>query len=205
MAADLQALLDKIQTEGVDKAETEARRIVDEARQKAATIVAEAEKQQASAKAAAETEARLLQSRAEQSIRIAARDVLLGVSASLDQTLKRLLLDKISSALTPEFLQTFVADVIKSYAESPDAAQGIEVRIPPAQADQLRDYLLQSFRESAAGGIRVSPDSDTSAGFRVSLADGRIEHDFSAPAIQAAMARLLRPALADLLTTELPQ
>jgi len=205
MAADLQALLDKIQTEGVDKAETEARRIVDAAREKAAAIVAEAEKQQAAAKAAAETETRLLQSRAEQSIRIAARDVLLGVSEALDQTLKRLLLDKIASSLSPDFLQTFVADVVKAYAQSPDAAQGIEVRVPEAQSEQLRDYLLQSLRDSAAKGLRISPDSDTSAGFRVALADGRIEHDFSAQAIQTAMARLLRPALANLLTPELPQ
>ena len=42
MAEELQALLDRIQTEGVAKAETEAARIVEEAKKKAADLVAKA-------------------------------------------------------------------------------------------------------------------------------------------------------------------
>lgn len=202
MAAELQSLLDKIQTEGIAKADAEASRILDEARKKAAAIVAEAERKQAAARAQAEADAKLFQQRAEQAVRIAARDVVLGVSEAVDQTLKRVLLAKLSESLAPDFLQTFVADVVRAYAASGDAGQGVDVLVSPEQADRLRDFLLQSVRDIADKGLRVSPDRDVAAGFRVSLAGGRIEHDFSAQAIQAAMARLLRPALAKLLASE---
>jgi V/A-type H+-transporting ATPase subunit E len=194
--------LDKIQNEGIAKADAEAARILEEARKKAAGIVAEAEKKQAAARAQSEVDAKLFQQRAEQAVRQAARDVVLGVSEAVDQTLRRVLLAKTTAALSPEFLQTFVADVVRAYAASAEGGQGIEILASPEQADKLSDYLLKSIQDSAAVGLKVRPDRDVTAGFRVSLAGGRIEHDFSAQAIQAAMARLLRPALAKLLASD---
>lgn len=202
MAAELQSLLDKIQTEGIAKADAEAARILDEARKKAAAIVAEAERKRDAARTQADADAKLFQQRAEQAVRQAARDVVLGVSEAVDQTLKRVLLAQVSTALSPEFLQTLLGDVIRTYAQSADGAQGVEILAAPEQADKLKDSLLKATQEAAKAGLAVRPDRDIKAGFRVSLAEGRIEHDFTAQAIQAAMARLLRPALAKLLASE---
>jgi len=202
MAAELQSLLDKIQSEGIAKADAEASRILEEARRKATAIVAEAEAQRVSARNQAEADARLFQQRAEQAVRQAARDVVLGVRESVEQMLRRVLLAEITKGLTPDFLQTLIADVIKAYAQSPEGTADIEVLASPEQASKLEAYVLQAAQGTSLKGLSIRPDRDVSAGFRVALAEGRIEHDFSAAAIQTAMSRLLRPELAKLLADE---
>lgn len=200
MSAELQSLLEKIQTEGVAKADAEASRIVDEARSKAASIVAEAEKRRDALTAEGETAAKTFQERAEQAVRQAARDVVLGVSESVDQTLKRIMLSEVTQTLSPDFLKTFLVDLVRAYADSSDGRDGIEVQLAPEQVDALRDWLLANVRgQAASGGVTVRADREVTGGFRLSLADGRVSHDFTAQAIQSAMARLLRPALAKLL------
>ena len=118
MAEELQSLLDRIQSEGVAKAEA-----------RAAEIVAEAEKKAAEIRAAAEADAATLQSRAEQSLQQAARDVRLQVGAAIQETLERVLLKDVRAALAdPAFLQRYVEMAAKSVggAAELDVAEGVD-------------------------------------------------------------------------------
>ena len=194
MAEELQALLDRIQNEGVAKAEAEAARIVADAKAKAADIVAKARAEETAAKERAKDEAAQFRDRAEANVRQAARDVVLGVEKSVRDTLDRLLLAKISTALDSGTVRRLVAEIVPAFAKA-DAA----VVLPPAQLADLRDALLADLRDAAASGVDIRSDDGLTAGFRVSLAGGRIEYDFSADAIRAEMSRMLRPELAKLL------
>ena len=169
MAAELQSLLEKIQSEGVDKAQAKAASILAEAEKAAAAKIAEAEKAAEARLAKAEADAAVLRERSEQAVRQAARDVVLDVGQSIRQTLERVLLKDVDAALSGDFLETFLATLVKGFAASPDAAGGIQAL--------------------------VAPDRDVKAGVRVMLAGGRVEHDFTDAAIQAAMSRLMSPAL----------
>jgi len=200
MAEDLQSLLDKIQKEGIDKATAEAERIVARASAKAEETRAAAEAAAADLRRSAEADATLFQQRAEQAVRQSARNVVLGVEKAVDDTLDRLFLRKTAAALTPEFLQPLIADVVRAYASTAEGREGVEVQLPAAQAAALADGILAAAQsEASAGGLAVRAADDLDSGFRVSLAGGRVEHDFSAEAIAAAMGRFLRPALAALL------
>ena len=201
MASELQSLLDKIQSDGVAKADAEAARIIADAKTKAAGIVAEAEAKARAATKQSEAEVALFQQRAEQAVKQAARDVLLSVKVDLDQTLQRVFLAKISEALTPDVLRGLIADVVRAYSASPEAAQGIDVALPPDQVEGVKALVLKEARQvAAAGGLRIAPNDDVRAGFRVTLANGRIEYDFTASALQAALAKFLRPALVKIIT-----
>jgi len=199
MASELQSLLDKIQTEGVAKANAEAERIIADAKAKAVVIVADAEAKAAIAKKQSEADAALFQQRAEQAVKQAARDVLLSVKVDLDQTLQRIFLTKISEALTPDFLRGLITDVVRAYAASPEAAHGMDIALASGQVKELEAMVLKEARQIAATEIRIAPNADVRAGFRVTLANGRIEHDFTAQAIQTALAKFLRPALAKII------
>ena len=198
MAEDLQALLDRIQTEGVAKAEAEAARIVEEAKKKAADLVAKARAEESAAKERVAAESAQFQERAEANIRQAARDVVLGVEKSVHDTLNRLLLAKVTDALDADTVRRLVTEVVPQFAKSGDVAVGLA----PAQTAALRDALLAELQGAAAKGIEIRSDDDLAAGFRVSLAGGRVEYDFSAAAICEEMSRILRPELAKLLTAE---
>jgi len=195
MAAELQSLLEKIQSEGVDKAQAKAASILAEAEKAAAAKIAEAEKAAEAPLAKAEADAAVLRERSEQAVRQAARDVVLDVGQSIRQTLERVLLKDVDAALSGDFLETFLATLVKGFAASPDAAGGIQALVAPDQAERLAAYAKARLASAVAGGLLISPDRDVKAGIRVMLAGGRVEHDFTDAAIQAAMSRLMSPAL----------
>ena len=51
---------------------------------------------------------------------------------------------------------------------------------------------------AAAKNVTVVMDDATQSGFSVRLDNGRVEHDFTGPAVAEALAARLRPALAAL-------
>jgi len=195
MAAELQSLLDKIQSEGVEKANEKAKSILEKAEKEAAATLASAEKKSADLHANAEADAAVLRERAEQAVRQAARDIVIGVGQSIQQTLERVLLKNLDEALSGDFLQTFLEKIVKAVASQPDAAGGIEVLVPREQADKLAAFAAQNLTGAVAGGLKIAPATDVKAGIRVMTAGGRIEHDFTNEAIMAAMSKLMSPAL----------
>ena len=199
MATELQSLLDKIQTEGIAKAEGEAKIILEEAREKATAIVDEAKREKARAEQAAQAAARDFQTRAEQSVRQAARDVVLGVRAAVQDTLDRVLLSGIRETLREDALSDLILEAVRAYIAASSGSAAATVKVPEAQAAGLRGALLDKARSVAKDGLEIRADRAVRGGFRVTLADGRVEHDFSEGAIREALAGLLRPTLAELL------
>ncbi|NLB70002.1 MAG: hypothetical protein GX804_10055 [Lentisphaerae bacterium] len=199
MAKELQSLLEKIQSDGVEKANEKASAIIAEAEKKAEAKISEAERRCAELREKADADAEVFRLRSEQAVKQAARDVVLGVSQSIQQTLERVLLENVRDNLQGDFLRDFLASAIRAFADSPDATGGMEIRVSPEQAEGLSDYARSKLAGAVKDGVVIAPDSDVQSGIRVMLADGRIEHDFTDKAIMDAMSRILRPALTEII------
>ena len=188
MAQDLQSLLEKINRDGVEKAEAESKRILADARAKAEALVAqakaEAERARADAAQAADDYAR----RAAETVRQAARDTVLKVEAAVTARLEKLLAERVKATLQdPKTVSELVADAVRSLAGNG------EIATAPALAAALGREL------AALGRFEVVTDETLEAGFSVRLDGGRVEHTFTAAAIADELARRLRPDLAALL------
>ena len=179
MAEELQQLLEKIQHEGVDKANAEAKAIVEKAKEEAAATTAKAE---ADAQAFAE--------RANKTIGQAARDTGMEVKNGVNKFFEGLLAQDVKTALADN-AAALAAEAIKALAAGTDAQV--------AANTQLAEALRAQFAAGAANGVQVVTDESVGTGFSVRLDGGRVEHDFSEAAISAAIAKRLRPALAALL------
>ena len=177
MAEELQQLLEKIQRDGVDKANAEAKAIVDKANADAKAIV---EKAQADADAFAE--------RAKTTVGNAARDTVIEVKNGIEKLFSDLLAKDVKSALSAN-AATLAGEAIKALATG-----STDVQV--AANAQLADALRAQLAADAAGGVKVVTDESVGAGFSVRLDGGRVEHDFSEKAIAAALAKRLRPDLA---------
>lgn len=201
MAEQLQQFLDKIQSEGVEKAEAEAKTLLDAARAQAKGIVEKAKKEAEQQRVEAEREAAAFHQRAEQAIRQASRDLLLNTEQAIVETIQRLLGEKIAGTLKATFLKGLLTEVITSYAKAEQGQSDITLLVAPDQVSALTDFARSVLTTAAKGegGVEVKADHALSAGFRISLAGGRIEHDFSSAAITDALCHLLRPQLAALL------
>ena len=182
---DLQSLLEKINRDGVEKAEAEAKRIVDEAKAKAEAIVREAQAAADKAKADADQAAADYARRAAESVGQAARDVVIGVKDSVTALLERLLAQGVDRALADEkTLTDLVAAAVR------DLAGAGEVTCGPKVAAALRAALAGK-RE-----LSVTVDESLRSGFAVRVDGGRVEHTFTGDVIAAELAKRLRPDLA---------
>ena len=193
MTQDLQQLLEKIQRDGVDKAKTDSDKIVEDARAQARSLIESARAEATKIKTAARVEAEAFEHRAEETVRQSARDTLLNVEKAVTALLTTLLLKDVNSALnSTELVSGLVVEAVRTYL----AGKGtIEV----AAAAKLADALRAKLAGEAASGVTVVTDDTIGTGFRVRLANGRIEHAFTGAAIADSLAKQLRPRLASLL------
>ena len=182
---DLQGLLEKINRDGVEKAEAEAKRIIDDARAKADALIKDAQARAAQSKADAEKTSAAYAERAAETIRQAARDVVIGVKGSVTALLENLLAKGVEKALGDSAAQ-IAADAIKGLTGSGEITCG------PKLATALKAQLATN------GNVKVTTDESLGAGFTVKIDGGRVEHDFTAETISTELAKRLRPDLAKL-------
>ena len=191
MAEELQQLLEKIQRDGVDKANAEAAAIVAKAKAEAETLVKKAQEDAAVAEAKGKADAEAYAARARETIAQAARDTVLKVKDDVTKLLTKLLAEDVTAALATEAVPIAAAAVKELVTGSATA----EV----AASAKLVDALRAQLAAQAQGGVKVVADEMTGAGFTVKLDNGRVEHDFTDAAIANALAQHLRADLAALL------
>ena len=191
MAEELQQLLEKIQRDGVDKANAEAAAIVAKAKAEAEALVKKAQEDAAAAEAKGKADAEAYAARARETIAQAARDTVLKVKDDVTKLLTKLLAQDVTAALATEAVPIAAAAVKELVTGSATA----EV----AASAKLVDALRAQLAAQAQGGVKVVADEMTGAGFTVKLDNGRVEHDFTDVAIANALAQRLRADLAALL------
>ena len=181
---DLQSLLEKINRDGVEKAEAEAKKIVDAAKARASAVVADAEAAAAKMREDAERDTAAYVARAEESLRQAARDTVIKVENSILALLEKTLAKDVEKALSDEkTICDLVAEAVKGLA-SPAT-----VSLAPAVKARL----------AANEQVTVVLDEVSGAGFSVKTDGGRVESSFSAEDIASEIAKRLRPDLAKLI------
>ena len=190
MAEELQQLLEKIQRDGVDKANAEAAAIIAKAKTEADALVKKAQEDAAAAEAKGKADAEAYAARARETISQAARDTVLKVKEDVTKLLTQLLAQDVSAALATEAVPLAAAAVKELVTGS-----GAEV----AASAKLVDALRAQLAAQAQNGVKVVADEMTGAGFTVKLDNGRVEHDFTDAAISEALAQRLRSDLAALL------
>jgi len=199
MPEELQNLLERIQREGVDKAEAEAAKIVADARAEAEAIAAQAREEADKMRQEAERNAQAFQERATMSLKQAARDVVLSVEEAVHTTMKGVVGAEVEGALSKEGFQEILLAAVKSYSGSEAGKSGIEVILSPEQKKEIAGHFLSKLADAVKKNVEIRDDRGIVAGFRVSVGDDKVEHDFSAEAITEAICQLVRPRLAEIM------
>ncbi len=188
MSEDLQSLLEKINREGVEKAQATAEGIVADAKKRAAEIVKAANDEAAKAKADSEKAAADYAARAVETIGQAARDTVLKVESAVTNLLEKVLAKDVDKSLSDEkTVAALVAEAVKGLTGA------AEVAVPAQLAPALKAQL------AAQPNLTVVMDDTLGTGFSVKTDGGRVEHAFTGEVLTAELAKRLRPDLAKLL------
>lgn len=184
---DLQSLLEKINRDGVEKAEAEAKKIVDAAKAKADAFLKDARAQAEQAKKDAEKAAADYQARAAETIKQAARDIVIDIKDDITKLLTALLVTNVDKALQDEKTAAdLAATAVKDLTGAGELTCG--AKLAQALASQL----------AAKKNFTVVTDDTLGTGFTVTLDGGRVEHAYTVDVIAEELAKRLRPDLAKL-------
>jgi len=205
MPEDLKSLLNRIQKDGVEKAEIEAEQLIAKAKEKAAAVVREAEASAHATREKAEQDAAAFMERAEKSLKQAARDVVLSVGEATSATFATLVNQTVSETLTPSTLKQMLVALVEAYSANKQGEARIEILLPPGQQKQVLDLFMAEFKEKMRSGIEIKSDGSVLSGFRVSLLDDQVEHDFSGQAIADALCQLIRPRIGEIVRSALTE
>lgn len=197
MAESLQNLIDRIQQDGVEKAEKHAQSILEEAHRKAEAITRDAE---AAAKAKllqAQRDADLFTERSIRAIGQAARDVVIAVERAVSGLLEKTLQGEVANALTTETVSRMIEKAVAAYAAS--GQNRLDILLEPEQQRAVLTLVRARFAAMLQQGVNIRADGNVVSGFRAVLADRHVEHDFTGESIAQALCQVLRPHQADVL------
>ena len=196
MSEELQSLLEKINAEGVRKAENERGAILAKARAEAAEIVAEAERRAAETTARAESESAALRSRAENAIRQAARDLVLELKHELESRLNAAVGGAAKAALTPELMTEIIRALAERFAADPEGEITVlaAVRETAALDAALKGALASSLKAKPV----VLADAGISGGVEVKTQGDELYFDFSLEALTEVLAAYVGGRVAEI-------
>ena len=197
MAEELQHLIDRIRKDGVESGEKKAEALVAEAKEKAAGIVAAAKKEADELRAKAEADAKAFSERGKKTLEQAARDLLISIGGSVNNVIAGMVDAKVGAALTPETMGQMLVKLAEAYAKD-GGKGGIVAMLGEADAAALKAGFAKEYADKlAAGNLQIESDKGIFKGFCVGAKGGQVMHDFTKDAIAEALAKFLRPELAD--------
>jgi V/A-type H+-transporting ATPase subunit E len=199
MADELQALLEKINEEGLKKADAEREAIVAKANKEATRIVEEAAAERKRMLEEARREAETLRVKGEESLRQAARDLLLSLREQLEQRLKAVAADTVREALTPDQVAGILKDMVGSFLSDAGDDSGAEVQVGAEQEEQIRNHLMSHLADDLRSRVELTPVRGISGGFRIQVNGEDVVYDFSDDALAEALTAFVNPRLAEIL------
>ena len=201
MADELQALLDRLDKEGIRRGEEERERIVSKAREEAAGILSDAKEKASKMVSDAEASCAPLRQKSEESIRQSGRQVLLQVRRELESRVQGAVESLLKSELKPGVVAGIVAKLCEEYVKASGNEDRISVLVPEGELEELRAAVSAALAASLRERVVLKPDKRLSGGFKLSFGGaGQVVYDFSDEALAEALASHLSPALGALIT-----
>ena len=194
MSEELQGLLNKIQAEGLEKAETERARLVAEAKAQADAIIAEAKAQADKIRKDAETDAEEFRKKADDAVRQAARDVIISLQDDLQKKLRAVVREATAQAMTPEAMAGLIAKIAEQFVRN--AASGAEVILPARERDDAAQKLIGCLPDTLKKNASVQLGRGFAAGFKIGFNNSEVFLDFSDEALADVICEFVGPKLA---------
>ncbi|MBO7534928.1 MAG: hypothetical protein J6T46_13140 [Victivallales bacterium] len=137
MADDLQALLNKINEEGLKKAEQTKADIIAKAQAEAKGIIKKAQEEADDCRAKAQADSQILVQKGEEALRQAARDMMLSLRQQLQSRVKAAVLQLMDATLDAQPMPNVIAQIVQSYLQNNGNEDNLELLVNPQQLDTL--------------------------------------------------------------------
>ncbi len=199
MAEELQHLIEKIQTEAIDKADKQAADMLARAKEKAARIVREAEQKADHIVEKARKDAEAFTDRSTRTLEQAGRDLLITVGQGVEHILDDLIRESLEEAMSIDVVKQMLVKMADSYMARGGKDRRMDLLLSEADQKELVKFYSDRYKQKMGAGVEIKVDPSIDRGFKVSFVDDHAHHDFTKTAIAEALANFLRPHLADII------
>jgi V/A-type H+/Na+-transporting ATPase subunit E len=198
MAEDLQGLLNRIQSQGVKKAEDEKASILATAKDEAAKIIAAATEKAETLVKKAEKDASASEARAKAAIQQASRDVVLALKAELSTRLKSVVKDCLGQALNADTLSKIIIEMVKAGAQGKTGV-GVELLLAKKDSEELEKMVKGGLLANLQAKPVISIGRDFSSGLKIGFTGSDVYFDLSDEALSSIICEFVGPKLAALI------
>ena len=193
----LDALIQKIKSEGIGEAERKSEEIIKEARLAASEILNKARHDAAYIIEEAEESIKTKESISKMALEQAARDIILSILASLTEIFNSLIKREYQDILSGKTLETVLVKLIEGWQKNEMGDTDIELLLSESDRDTLFEGFLSKLKEEIKSGIELKVHPDIEAGFRIGMKGSHVYYDFTDEGITGVLAEYLNPRLYD--------
>jgi len=197
MAEELKALIDKINEEAVQAAESKAKSIENAAKNKAREIIDHAKRQAQSILEDAKKEIEKTETSAKSSIKQAGRDLVLSLRKEINTILERISVSAVNKALTPEEMIRIISSLMKECRSKEECS--VVIVLNKEDLAKVEKGLLAELAQEVKKGLTLKASDDIRGGFTISYDKSKSHYDFTDEALAGYLAGYLRPKLKELL------
>ena len=195
MEVKIENLIEKIKSEGIEKANDEANNIISEAKSQSEIIINEAKKKADKIIADGKHQVDQYKKTAEDELKQISRDMVLHLKAKIIHIIENLLKKELTGTLDPQFLYKLITDIILQWIKN----EHVDIVLAEKDLQQLESLLISQFKEETHKGINLKINTDMTSGFMIKKKDGDISYDFTAEAISDYLKKQLSPRLREIL------
>ncbi len=195
MELQIQELLQKIQSEGVDAARAEADKILADARSSASALTDAARKKAGELEAEARAKIESAEKASKLALIQASRDTILGLREKVQTFMDAAVLSTVKETFTADYCATLLPSILAKLAA--DGSPDLTVLLPAKTLAQLDSSLASRLSSELGTGVTFKPFAGVDAGFRVMTSGSSAHYDFSAEAVAQIIASRVNARLAE--------
>ena len=199
MAEKLKELLQKINEEGVKKAEEKSRTIELDAKKNSEKIIAEAKKEASGIVENAKVEAKKTKETTEAALKQASRDLMLSLKDEIRNIFNKIVATETYKAMSQDDMAEILGKIIETYIAKEGESSDIKVLLKKEDLEKLKKTFIVKLKDNIKAGVEFRPSLNISAGFSISFDKGKSFFDFTDEGLAEALCAYLNPELARLL------
>ena len=195
MADELQALLERIDRDGIRKGEEEAAKIISQAQSEAEKIVSDAKAEATKLLSDTRLECETMRQKSEEALRQSGRQLLLEVRETLSERVSAAVGNLLKASLDTNAVAGIIADLCRSFVQKEGNETDIRVLVSASQLSALEESVKAQLASDLREHVTLAPSRALASGFKLVFTGSDVVYDFSDDALVDAISTHLSPAL----------
>jgi len=179
MSQQVQELIDKIKSEGIQNAEEKGKEIEEQAKANAKKIVDDANSEAEQIILNAKEDIKRMKESTHMSLKQSARDMILSLRKEIEHVLQKIISESVNDSLTPENLTSILTSVIKESLNEKSDKSDVLVSVNAKDLDKLKNGSVAKLQKQVKQSIQFQAANDIGKGFTISFDKGKSSFDFS--------------------------